>query len=289
MGDALLTILVKKGVDVTTIAHDGTETMPVSVRRAVLARDPECVVEICSAPTTRGASRRADDQRVASTPPPTAAACVAGATTSSTTTATPSNPTATAPTTSAARLSERGESDMSDDPIAACSSEIRIGEIEKVDVVVVDYDDSWPARFEAERRAIELALGRSAIVVEHVGSTSVPELAAKPVIDICLVVDDSADEPAYVPALESEGYELRVREPDWQEHRMLRSGAREVHIHVFSAGSSEVDRHLVFRDWLRSHPDDCARYESTKKDSRSRTGRPCSTTRRPRPTSSMRS
>ena len=81
-----------------------------------------------------------------------------------------------------------------------------------------------------------------------------------------IVVDDSANESAYVPALEAAGYELRVREPDWHEHRMLRSPARDVHVHVFSTGSSEADRHLAFRDWLREHPDDRARYESTKKE-----------------------
>jgi GrpB-like predicted nucleotidyltransferase (UPF0157 family) len=140
-----------------------------------------------------------------------------------------------------------------------------IGTPEKVEVVLVDYDATWPERFEAERRKIAGALGAAALAIEHVGSTAVPGLASKPIVDICLVVGDSSDEPVYVPALEVAAYELRVREPDWHEHRMLRSPERDVHVHVFSAGSPEVDRMVAFRDWLRSHADDRVLYESTKK------------------------
>jgi GrpB-like predicted nucleotidyltransferase (UPF0157 family) len=88
-------------------------------------------------------------------------------------------------------------------------------------------------------------------MVEHIGSTSVPGLAAKPIIDICVVVADSSDESSYVPALQAESFELRVREPDWHEHRMLRTPTRDVHVHVFTEGSTEIRRHLVFRDHLR--------------------------------------
>jgi GrpB-like predicted nucleotidyltransferase (UPF0157 family) len=142
---------------------------------------------------------------------------------------------------------------------------VLIGEPETAEVVIVDYDDAWPARFEHERRKIERALGLAAIAVDHVGSTSVPGLGAKSIIDLCLTVSDSSDESSYLPALEAAGYELRVREPEWHEHRMLRTPERDVHLHVFSNGSSEIDRMLVFRDWLRSHPGDRELYESTKR------------------------
>jgi GrpB-like predicted nucleotidyltransferase (UPF0157 family) len=138
-------------------------------------------------------------------------------------------------------------------------------EPEKVVIRVVDYDPVWPERFANECERIEGALGATALAIEHIGSTSVPGLAAKPIIDIVLVVGDSSDEPAYLPALEAAGYELRVREPDWHEHRLVRTPERDVHIHVFSAGSSEIDRYVAFRDWLRAHPEDCARYAATKR------------------------
>jgi GrpB-like predicted nucleotidyltransferase (UPF0157 family) len=102
------------------------------------------------------------------------------------------------------------------------------------------------------------------LAVEHIGSTSVPGLIAKPIIDILVVVADSSDEASYLPGLESAGYELRVREPDWHEHRMLRSSVRDVHVHVFTMGSSEIQRHLAFRDRLRRNAADRDLYASTK-------------------------
>jgi len=153
-----------------------------------------------------------------------------------------------------------------DDPIIARSLEVLVGEpAQKVKIVIVDYDARWPARFELERAKIAAVLGPSALAIEHIGSTSVPGLAAKPIIDILLVVPDSSDEAAYVLALAPAGYELRVREPDWHEHRMLRTPEGDVHLHVFSDGSSEIDRHLLFRDWIRSNGADRALYEATKR------------------------
>ena len=140
-----------------------------------------------------------------------------------------------------------------------------VGEPEQVAIVIVEYDPAWPERFASEHARIEGALGAGAMLIEHIGSTSVPGLAAKPIVDILLVVEDSSDEAAYLPKLEAAGYELRVREPDWHEHRMVRTPERDVHVHVFSAGSSESDRHLAFRDRLRAHPEDCARYAETKR------------------------
>jgi GrpB-like predicted nucleotidyltransferase (UPF0157 family) len=155
----------------------------------------------------------------------------------------------------------------SNDPVLARSREVLVGApAEQVPVVLVEYDQTWPQRFDREQGSIEGALGRRALSVEHIGSTSVPGLVAKPIIDICLVVEDSSDEPAYVPDLEAAGYELRVREPDWHEHRMLRTAARDVHVHVFTVGSPEIDRHLAFRDWLRTNKGDRELYASTKRE-----------------------
>jgi GrpB-like predicted nucleotidyltransferase (UPF0157 family) len=93
----------------------------------------------------------------------------------------------------------------------------------------------------------------------------VPGLAAKPIVDILLVVADSANESAYVPALEAAGYELRIREPEFHEHRMFRTPQRDIHLHVFTVGSTEIERCLLFRDRLRSNDADRERYEATKR------------------------
>jgi GrpB-like predicted nucleotidyltransferase (UPF0157 family) len=141
-----------------------------------------------------------------------------------------------------------------------------IGGAEKREIRIVAYDPDWPKRFEAHARAIARALGGSSLRVEHIGSTSVPALAAKPIIDILVVVADSADESAYLPQLEAAGYVLRVREPDWNEHRMFRTPGGDVHVHVYSAGCPEVGRNLTFRDRLRRNIDDRRRYERTKRE-----------------------
>ena len=114
--------------------------------------------------------------------------------------------------------------------------------------------------------------------LDHVGSTSVPGLAAKPLIDIDLVVADTTDESAYVPKLEAIGYVLRVREPDWFEHRMLRGHDPPVNLHVFPPGCEEVERMLVFRDHLRSNAEDRELYERTKRELAARSGSTCRTT-----------
>jgi GrpB-like predicted nucleotidyltransferase (UPF0157 family)/photosystem II stability/assembly factor-like uncharacterized protein len=133
-------------------------------------------------------------------------------------------------------------------------------------VLLADYDPDWPQLFRHEAGRIRDALGPRALQVEHVGSTSVPGLAAKPTIDISLAVADSADEHAYVPALEAAGYVLRIREPDWFEHRLFGRPDAHVNLHVFSAGCTEIDRMLRFRDRLRRNHDDRALYERTKRE-----------------------
>ena len=133
-------------------------------------------------------------------------------------------------------------------------------------VTLAEYDAAWPERYADLAGAIQAALGDAVVSIEHVGSTSVPGLVAKPIIDIVLVVADSADEEAYVPKLEASGYRLRIREPDWFEHRLLKPRDEDVNLHVFSVGSSEIDRMLVFRDRLRAEPAERERYAAVKRE-----------------------
>ena len=127
--------------------------------------------------------------------------------------------------------------------------------------------------FSREADRLRSVLGNEALRIEHVGSTSVPGLVAKPIIDILLVVPDSADEPSYVPHLQAAGYVLRIREPEWFEHRLFRGPDTSINLHVFSSGAAEVQRMLRFRDRLRD--DDVARerYARTKCDLAERTWR----------------
>src|SRR6266704_3043268 len=133
-------------------------------------------------------------------------------------------------------------------------------------VVLVEYDPSWPVLFIRENKRIKSALGAKAISIEHVGSTSVPGLPAKPIVDILLVVDSSADEKSYLPVLEAAGYVLRIREPDWHEHRMFKGPDTNINLHVLSKGDQEIKRTLTFRDWLRENPDDRDFYLRTKRE-----------------------
>lgn len=128
-----------------------------------------------------------------------------------------------------------------------------------------EYDQKWKELFQKEKEKIINALKGKDIIVEHVGSTSVPGLCAKPVIDISLVVEDSRNEDDYVPFLEKAGYVLKIREPYWYEHRMFKGKNPEVNLHVFSKGCQEAKRMIAFRDWLRTHEDDRQLYENTKK------------------------
>jgi GrpB-like predicted nucleotidyltransferase (UPF0157 family) len=154
------------------------------------------------------------------------------------------------------------------DERAAELQRLWIGAHERHDapIILVEYDPRWPELFAREAARIRAALGERALLIEHVGSTSVPGLAAKPIVDIVLAVADPADEPAYVPDLEAAGYVLRVREPDWHEHRLLRGPETAVNLHVFAAGSPEIDRMTGFRDRLRSDPQDRARYLAAKRE-----------------------
>ena len=140
-------------------------------------------------------------------------------------------------------------------------------------ITLAEYDPGWPGLFAREAARIRAVLGDIAQRIEHVGSTSVPGLAAKPIIDILLVVPDSADEPSYLPPLESAGYVLRVREPAWFEHRMFKGPDTDINLHVFGPGVAEADRMLCFRDWLRATPADRDLYLQAKRELAQRTWR----------------
>ncbi|HEY6259037.1 MAG TPA: GrpB family protein [Xanthobacteraceae bacterium] len=148
-----------------------------------------------------------------------------------------------------------------------------VGKIEPLNraIALEPYDPEWPSRYAILERQIREALGRKALLIEHVGSTSVPGLSAKPVIDVVLAVANSADESAYVPPLERLGYVLRIREPAWFEHRMLKSPGIDGNIHVFSQACEEIGPMLAFRDRLRADDDDRKWYERTKQELAART------------------
>jgi GrpB-like predicted nucleotidyltransferase (UPF0157 family) len=133
------------------------------------------------------------------------------------------------------------------------------------------YNPEWPSMYATLEGQIRDALGAKALMIEHVGSTSVPGLSAKPVIDMVLAVSNSADESSYIPPLERLGYVLRIREPDWFEHRLLKPPAIDGNIHVFSHSCEEIGRMLTFRDWLRINDDDRKLYERTKQELAART------------------
>jgi GrpB-like predicted nucleotidyltransferase (UPF0157 family) len=137
-----------------------------------------------------------------------------------------------------------------------------IGGPERRTIEIVDYDPGWPAAFESHRARIGPALARWAWRIDHIGSTAVPGLAAKPIVDIAVSVEDPDVERHYVPPLERAGYALRVREPG---HRMLRTPARDVHVHIWRVGGDRERRHLLFRDWLRADPDDRRLYAAEKR------------------------
>jgi GrpB-like predicted nucleotidyltransferase (UPF0157 family) len=147
-----------------------------------------------------------------------------------------------------------------------------IGEPQRIDgaIELCAYDVSWPRLYTVEAKRVNAVLGSRVLRLEHVGSTSVSGLPAKPIIDMLLVVADSAREDAYVPPMEAAGYVLRIREPDWYEHRLFKGPDTNINLHVFSTGCVEIERMLGFRDHLRSSEADRALYAQTKRELASR-------------------
>ena len=162
-------------------------------------------------------------------------------------------------------------SPRSDEEIAAFT----IGALAPLDAVIDlrPYDPEWPSTYMREAAAVRAVLGERVVLLEHAGSTSVPGLAAKPIIDMVLEVPDSSAEPAYVPDMEAAGYVLRIREPDWFEHRLFKGPRVSVNLHVFSAGCPETRRMLAFRDHLRAVDADRELYVRTKQVLAARTWR----------------
>lgn len=170
--------------------------------------------------------------------------------------------------------SERAKNDVND---AAKREEyltsVTVGERKPHNATIhlVPYDPNWSAQFLILAERIRGALGEKVLLLEHVGSTSVPKLSAKPIIDMVLAVSDSADEPSYVQPLQKEGFILRIREPEWFEHRLFKTPGIDGNLHVFSSGCAEIGRMIKFRDWLRTHDEDRLRYENAKRELAGRT------------------
>jgi len=152
-----------------------------------------------------------------------------------------------------------------DEELERYLAEVTVGPAEHADIRLRDHDPAWAERFRREATRIHEALDGRELRLEHIGSTSVPGLVAKPIIDILLVIDDPDDETSYLPALEAAGFELRVREPDFDRHRMLRTPEKDVHVHVFPPESGEICRYLLFRDRLRTDAADRELYAAEKR------------------------
>lgn len=133
-----------------------------------------------------------------------------------------------------------------------------------ISITIVPYDPTWPEQYAREEVKIRAALDDRVVSMEHIGSTAVPGLPAKPILDIQLLVMDSGNEEDYAEALTTVGYTLRIREPEWEEHRVFKGTDPDVNLHVFSQGSLQARRHLAFRDRLRLNDTDRDRYAAVK-------------------------
>jgi GrpB-like predicted nucleotidyltransferase (UPF0157 family) len=145
---------------------------------------------------------------------------------------------------------------------------VTIGGVQRLDsqIRLIEYDSDWPRLYEREAERLRSVLGDRVLQLEHVGSTSVPGLCAKPLIDMLLVVTNTAEEATYVPDMEAAGYVLRIREPDWYEHRMFKGPDTDINMHAFSYGCVEIERMLRFRNWLRANSADRTLYARRKRE-----------------------
>lgn len=138
-------------------------------------------------------------------------------------------------------------------------------------MAIVEPNPAWPQRFLDTKARIEAVLGSTAVAILHAGSTSVPGLPAKDVIDVDLVVKDIKDEDSYVEAIERVGFLFLLREADWHQHRFFvdegdRPGAYPINLHVFGSDCPEVERHRIFREWLSKSPKDLQLYATVKRE-----------------------
>lgn len=141
----------------------------------------------------------------------------------------------------------------------------------KLKIAIVEPNLAWPQRFSDTKARIQAVLGSTAVAILHTGSTSIPGLPAKDVIDVDLVVKDIKDEDSYVEALERAGFLFLFREPDWHQHRFFvdegdRPGAYPINLHVFGPDCPEVERHQIFRKWLLKSPKDLQLYATVKRE-----------------------
>jgi GrpB-like predicted nucleotidyltransferase (UPF0157 family) len=139
-----------------------------------------------------------------------------------------------------------------------------------IGIEVTDPDPTWPQQYDQLAHRIRQALGWRVLQLEHVGSTAVPGLAAKPIIDIDLTVAAPGREQDYIPALEAIGFRLAIREPWWYGHRVLQADEPQRNLHVFGFDSPELVKHRIFRDWLRGNPDERDRYATAKREAASK-------------------
>lgn len=161
-------------------------------------------------------------------------------------------------------------SDRDDPPKPLSEDYLRqhtVGELKPLPgpIRLAEYDSQWPQKYQQEAKRIRTALGPRALRIEHVGSTSIPGLLAKPIIDIVLEIADSGNEREYGPALEAAGYRLHLREPGWYEHRLFKGTDDTVNLHVFSEGCPEIGRMVRFRDWLRASREERELYAQAKR------------------------
>jgi len=136
-------------------------------------------------------------------------------------------------------------------------------------VTIVDYDPMWPTLYEKEKMKISEALGNKALAIEHIGSTSVPGLGAKPIIDIMVCVQSNLDADICVPLLKGIGYTdvtVQVGNPDWYYCLGKESCGVGYHLHLMKNMSVFSKRHLLFRDRLRANPDIARKYFELKKE-----------------------
>ncbi|MCJ1384593.1 hypothetical protein MMC17_007711 [Xylographa soralifera] len=141
-------------------------------------------------------------------------------------------------------------------------------------ITILEPNPEWPQRFEEAKARIQNALGTLIVDIAHTGSTSVPGLPAKDIIDVDLTLKDATDEASYVKPLEEAGFRFLFREPQWHQHRFFVESwpkAYHVNVHVWGPDSPEAAKHRIFRDWLRKTPADLELYAKAKREAAEQT------------------
>jgi GrpB-like predicted nucleotidyltransferase (UPF0157 family) len=133
------------------------------------------------------------------------------------------------------------------------------------ELYLLDYQPAWPRLFEEEAERIRAACGDRLVGIEHIGSTSIPGLAAKPILDIMPLLVSFEEGFDIVPNMEGLGYEYKGEYGIPRRHYFVKGTPRTHHVHMYEADDDEVVRHLLFRDYLREYADTAAEYESLKR------------------------